>query len=1635
TCPALPAGGLAPGASITCTGSYTVTQADLDAGSITNVASAKSGTTTSPVDQHTINAANSPALTIAKSGSPANFSAAGAVISYTYKVTNSGNVTLTNAVTVSDNKIASVTCPALPAGGLAPGAFITCTGSYTTTQADVDAGGVTNTASAKAGTIQSPTVSLTTPSSQSPALSLIKSSTATGYASVGQTIPYTFQVTNAGNTTLTSAVTVSDSKIASVTCPALPAGGLAPGGSIACTGSYIVTQADLDAGAIVNTASAKSGATSSTPTTHTLPATQSPALTVAKTASPGSFAAAGATINYAYKVTNAGNTTLTSAVTVADNKIASVTCPALPAGGLAPGASITCTGSYTTTQADVDAGGVTNIASAKSGATTSPTTSATATSAPTPALSMTKTASPTSVAAAGAVVSYSYNVTNAGNVTLTNAITVSDNKIATVSCPSLPAGGLAPGAFITCTGSYTVTQADVDAGGVTNVASAKSGATTSTPASATVTAAPAPALGIVKSSSPANFTTAGATINYAYKVTNAGNVTLTNAITVSDNKIASVACPALPAGGLAPGASITCAAAYTTTQADVDGGGVTNVASAKSGATTSTPATLTVSSNPNASLALVKSTTMTGFATVGQSIPYTFQVTNAGSATLTSPVSVTDSKIASVTCPALPAGGLAPGGSITCTGSYTVTQADLDAGSITNTASAKSGTTVSANESHTINATQTPAMTIAKTPSPTTFTTAGTVVSYSYKVTNSGNVTLTNAVTVSDNKIASVTCPALPAGGLAPGAFITCTGSYTTTQADVDAGGVTNTASARSGATTSPTVSATATSTSGPALSMTKTPSPATAANAGASVTFAYKVTNTGNVTLTSAVSVNDNKIASVSCPALPAGGLAPGGSITCTATYVVTQADMDAGSVTNIATASSGATVSPAASATVTTQQTPALSIAKSASPTTFNAVGASITYSYKVTNTGNVTLTNAITVSDNKIASVTCPALPAGGLAPGAFITCTGSYTTTQADLDAGSVTNVASAKSGATVSAVTQATVTAAQAPALTIAKSADRGGFTAAGQTIVYSYLVTNSGNVDLTSPVSVSDNKIAAVSCPALPAGGLKPGASITCTGSYTTTAGDVAAGAVANTASATSGSTVSPSVTLSVPSAKIKVVEDNNPHGVTTSRDNGDGTFTTSFVVTIANPSSAPLTDVKLKGCFGFTSPPGQTIPPCSIAPDVSIVSATITSETSSTRGPLGTTNPSFTATSFNPDYIRGPGETLAPGESITFVYTVTYKSPPQSLYDAVVVTGCVQTASGACSLASDAVDPSSSAASIGTPSSGPLTVTKSTPRSEITRGEVVPYTITVQNNQNQLRDHVTLVDMIPAGFAYKVRSASIAGVAREPAVAGRQLTWTGLSIAPRSTVTVKLMLAAGSGLGFGEYANQAWLTDASGSIISNIGQANVRLIGDPTFDCSDIIGKVFDDKNSNGYQDEGEPGIANVRLATVRGQLITTDSEGRFHIACADVPSNPRGTNYILKLDERSLPTGYRVTTENPRVIRITPGKMAKINFGAALQHVVRLDLMDAAFRPGATALAPQWAAQMPRVIEALRRQTSILRLYYRRSAREDGDLAVERMRALEEAIQQAWRQAGAPYDLKIETTVTLEAARSGSR
>ena len=160
------------------------------------------------------------------------------------------------------------------------------------------------------------------------------------------------------------------------------------------------------------------------------------------------------------------------------------------------------------------------------------------------------------------------------------------------------------------------------------------------------------------------------------------------------------------------------------------------------------------------------------------------------------------------------------------------------------------------------------------------------------------------------------------------------------------------------------------------------------------------------------------------------------------------------------------------------------------------------------------------------------------------------------------------------------------------------------------------------------------------------------------------------------------------------------------------------------------------------------------------------------------------------------------------------------------------------------------------------------------------------------------------------------------------------------------------------------------------------------------------------------------------MRLATARGLLITTDAEGRYHITCPMIPNEERGSNFIVKLDDRTLPTGYRVTSGNPETVRLTRGKFARLNFGASLHRVVRVDLNAEAFE--GTDLRAEFEQQFETLLVTLAERPSVLRLAYA-SRGEDADLVHDRIAKVRRMIRDRWNDQGDRYRLVVEEETVI--------
>jgi uncharacterized repeat protein (TIGR01451 family) len=539
------------------------------------------------------------------------------------------------------------------------------------------------------------------------------------------------------------------------------------------------------------------------------------AMSISKTASVpgGTVDHVGEVITYTIKVNDVGNTHLTN-VTVADPSADDLTRGADIVGNndnvLDPGEIWAFTAHHAATAAEVNVGTeggvIVNTATATS-AQTGP-VSATASvlvSAPHPTtiVTITPTVDGDGIAnAAGDVINYAITMFNNSSIDLTEPIVAEDGF--PVFTTPVEIGGfnvgdtnhdliLNPGETWQFVDSYTITQADLDnrnGGGIPTVDPTLAhtlkvngfydqGGPDS--ATATTPIVQNPHVALTKTATLADGGTAadndGDVINYAIALANDGNMDLTNPA-VADPSVSNL--HQVMAGGfnagdtnqdgeLSVGETWQYAADHTVTQAEIDNGGVvdaglkiTNTASASTDQGASATATASVSIAQHPSLSLVKAGTFNDtngdtFAEPGETISYTFTEHNTGNMTLHD-VAVTDP---GVSVSGSPIASLAPGATdtTTFTGSYTITQADIDAGFKDNTAAATTNQTaapVTATE-HVV-LPQNVHMSLSGTAATQGggAPAAGDSLLYTFELTNDGNVTLHDP-TVADTATGGVT--------------------------------------------------------------------------------------------------------------------------------------------------------------------------------------------------------------------------------------------------------------------------------------------------------------------------------------------------------------------------------------------------------------------------------------------------------------------------------------------------------------------------------------------------------------------------------------------------------------------------------------------------------------------------------------------------------------------------------------------------------------------------------------------------------------------------------------------------------------------------------------------------------------
>lgn len=1239
---------LQPDESTTVTQTYLVTQADIDAGEILNTANVE-GTpppaytdnpdnpnTVTDEDSEDVDVNQEPAIELIKEANEDEL-VAGTTIEYTFTATNTGNTTLTKVNLVDEleglSEITYIAVDGVPVVDadnitLEPNQVLTASATYDVTQADIDYGQVHNIA----------TVEGTPPLSDEPvtdedekwvphdpelSIELVKTSDKQVVTEAGEEIEFTFTVTNTSSVTLVD-VNVSDPMLEDLNIDiVLDRTTLLPGQSTTGTATYTVTEADISAGTITNLATV-----TGTPPNPEDPNPEDPSevevlvakIDLEKSSTPGIFTEAGQEITYLLNVTNTGEVTLNNIV-LKDEKLGGVI--ELSVDSLEPGESTEVEVPYTVTAADVTAGEILNTADvvgepegydSTDPDSPQPVTAEDNDEALYSGLSLVKTSDKTEVTAAGEEIIFSFEVTNTGKVALEN-IVVNDPMLEELGIDiELANSTLAPGESTIGTATYTVTQQDMDNGGITNVATATGTPPgfdpedpnfpdeppVSPPSEEEVPALYDPAIDLTKEANIDEFAAVGQEIEYTFTVENTGNVTLTYVMVDDETFKASIVLVKDPDDHtqpvtLAPGETATGTLTYTVTQEDLDNGEVFNEAN-----TTGTPPpvidpedpenpverdpvtdedTETVVGSQNPGLTLEKTSDAEEVTQAGDQITYTLTVTNTGNVTLED-VTVYDEML----------GGdldvspstLLPGETGTVTGTYTVTQADIDnLASIDNIATATG--TPPGNDPDDPENPETPPVEedvpVKKDPAITLVKQAdkevlveGETVTYTFTATNTGNLTLSNVnITdilegISEIQYLSINGEEITDASnitLAPADVLVATATYVVTQDDVDSNEVLNHATVQG---TPPAVEdpdnpgnvieqdpvedddlAKVPSEHKPAIELEKSSDKVEVSEVGEVITYKFTITNTGNVTLDN-IEVNDPMLDALNIEIeYEKTYLVPGESTVAYAAYTVTQDDIDnKNEIQNVATATGNPPaynpedpttdpedpgyppVSPPSEEEVPVVKDPEIQIEKSSDVEEVNAAGDVVTYTFVITNTGNVTLTD-VELNDPMLGDNI--ELEQTTLLPNESIKVSIPYEVTQADIDNGLIKNVAlttgtppgfdpeDPDSPKKPEDEDEVNVPTNPQPNIEIVKTSDVDKVYAAGDKVIFIFEATNTGNVTLTD-VTVTDEMLSAEPIAVTPST-LAPGESGTVSVEYTVTEEDYERGYVYNVATST----------------------------------------------------------------------------------------------------------------------------------------------------------------------------------------------------------------------------------------------------------------------------------------------------------------------------------------------------------------------------------------------------------------------------------------------------------------------------------------------------------------------------------
>ncbi|WP_423814056.1 SdrD B-like domain-containing protein [Psychrobacter sp. 219-2-C] len=230
---------------------------------------------------------------------------------------------------------------------------------------------------------------------------------------------------------------------------------------------------------------------------------------------------------------------------------------------------------------------------------------------------------------------------------------------------------------------------------------------------------------------------------------------------------------------------------------------------------------------------------------------------------------------------------------------------------------------------------------------------------------------------------------------------------------------------------------------------------------------------------------------------------------------------------------------------------------------------------------------------------------------------------------------------------------------------------------------------------------------------------------------------------------------------------------------------------------------------------------------------------------------------------------------------------------------------------------------------------SASLVVTKESDVKNAEFGDYVNYSINVTNNGESTAYDVQLKDALPRGFAYVDSSVRIdKAQTTEFKSDGKYqvLSLGNMNAGETKDITYRVLIGS-SALG-GDGINRATAvatTEQGQNLISREAQWKIEVERGVMNTDGIIIGKVYHDINRDGIQqkEDGELGVAGVRIYMENGNFVVTDPEGKYNFYGVSAKT------HVLKVDRTTIPNAAEMVTQSNRNAGDASSRFVDLKYG----------------------------------------------------------------------------------------------------